>query len=426
MSGSIVLRLMGLLVLCIAALPARAELTIEISGAGERQLPISIVQFGGDERLAQSIGGVISGDLARSGLFRLVSAAGKAPHEPNEVVYPDWVGVEALVIGSVVQQGDGRLAVKYRLLDTVRQIELVGEIVSAKNDQLRAIAHRIADKIFERLTGDNGVFSTKIAYVSKQAGLYRLIVADSDGYGEQPVLSSKEPIMSPSWSPDGSHLAYVSFEQRHAAVYVQSLLTHQRLLLANFPGSNSAPTWSPDGRQLAVVLTRDGTSQIYLMRPDGADLRRVSFSEAIDTEPCFSPDGQSLLFTSDRGGTPQIYRMPVDGQGTAERLTFEAGSSFSPRYSPDGKSFTYTHLEQGHFHIAVQDFQAQQMQSLTEGGWEKRPSFSPNGKIILFASEAQGRGILSTVSSDGRVKQKMFPQSGDIREPTWGPYSNSN
>jgi TolB protein len=407
------------------ALPARADLTIEITGAGEHQIPIAVVPFAGEEKLAQGISSVVIADLQRSGLFRTVSTGGKMPHQPNEVVYSEWAGADALVIGSVSELENGRISVQFRLLDVVRQTELVGQAVSARGSQSRAIAHRISDMIFEKLTGARGVFSTRIAYVNKREGDYRLVVADSDGFGEQTVLASAETIMSPSWSPDGSHLAYVSFEKRHAVVYVQSLLTGQRLLLAGFEGSNSAPAWAPDGRHLAIVLTRDGSSQIYLIRPDGGGLRRISFSGAIDTEPCFSPDGQSLLFTSDRGGTPQIYRMSADGDSAAERLTFDEGQNFSPRYSPDGKSFTFTHLSNGRFFIAVQDFSSQQMQLLTEGGWEKRPSFAPNGKLLLFANESQGRGILSTVSSDGRVKQKMIPQGGDIREPTWGPFLNN-
>jgi TolB protein len=256
--------------------------------------------------------------------------------------------------------------------------------------------------------------------VNRQGQKFRLIVADSDGYNEQIVLAHGEPIMSPSWSPDGSHLAYVSFETGHAAVYVQSLYTNQRMVVADFRGSNSAPAWSPDGKQLAVVLTRDGSSQIYLMRPDGGGIRRITFSGAIDTEPNFSPDGQYLLFTSDRGGSAQIYRMSIDG-GPEQRLTFGEGNNFSPRHSPDGKNFVFAHLNDGKFYVAVQDFQSGQMSLLTGGGWEKKPSFAPNGKIILFASEARGRGILATVSSDGRVKQHMFTQSGDAREPVWGP-----
>jgi TolB protein len=400
---------------------AQATLNIEIIGAGEHQIPISVVPFAGENKLAQSISAVVVNDLKRSGLFRPVDPAAKAPHELKEVKFADWPGVDALAIGSVNVAPDGRVEVKFRLLDMVKQIELTGQAVSAKSDQVRAIAHRIADIIFEKFTGDPGVFSTRIAYVNREGRANRLVVADSDGYGEQTVLAMNEAIMSPAWSPDGSHLAYVTFEKGHAVVYVQSLLMRQRMVLAEFPGSNSAPTWSPDGKQLAIVLTRDGSSQIYLVRPDGSNLRRVSFSDAIDTEPSFSPDGQYLLFTSDRGGSAQIYRMPVEG-GYAERMTFEGSNNFSPRYSPDGKSFVFMHSNGKQFLIATQDFETRQMQILTDVGWEKKPSYAPNGKLILFATEAQGRGILATVSSDGRVKQKMFPQRGDIREPTWGPF----
>ena len=411
----------GLLLLMQASM-ASAVLTIEIIGAGEHQIPVSIVPFGGDEKIAQTINAVVTGDLQRSGLFRLVDPTGKSPHVPAEVSYPDWEvrGAEALAIGMVAAQ-DGRIEARFRLLDVVKQTELIGQAVSASENQMRAIGHRIADLIYEKLTGDKGVFSTRIAYVNRQGKKFSLIVADSDGHNEQAVLTQNEPIMSPAWSPDGGQLAYVSFETGHAVVYVQSLYTNQRRVLADFRGSNSAPAWSPDGKQLAVVLTRDGSSQIYLVRPDGSGLRRITFSGAIDTEPNFSPDGQYLLFTSDRGGSAQIYRMPVDGD-LAERMTFGEGSNFSPRHSPDGKSFVFAHLNSGGFYVAVQDFQTGQMSLLTEGGWEKKPSFAPNGKLILFASEARDRGILATVSSDGRVKQHMFTQSGDAREPVWGPY----
>ncbi|HEX7455527.1 MAG TPA: Tol-Pal system beta propeller repeat protein TolB [Gallionella sp.] len=414
--------MLGLLLLAHASMSS-AALSIEIIGAGAHQIPISIVPFGGDEKLGQAINEVVTGDLQRSGLFRLVDPTGKSPHEASEVNYNDWQlrGAEALAIGTVNTQANGRIEARFRLLDVLKHVELVGQAVSADDGQVRAIGHRIADLIYEKLTGDQGVFSTRIAYVNRQGKMFSLIVADSDGYNEKIVLKQNEPVMSPAWSPDGSHLAYVSFETGHAAVFVQSLFTNQRKVLADFPGSNSAPAWSPDGKQLAVVLTREGGSQIYLIRPDGSDIRRISFSGGIDTEPNFSPDGQSLLFTSDRGGSAQIYRMPVEG-GAAQRLTFAAGTSYSPRHNPDGKSFVFTHLSGGRFYISVQDFQTGQMEMLTEGGWEKKPSFAPNGKLILFASEARGRGILATVSSDGRVKQHMFTQSGDAREPVWGPH----
>jgi len=411
----------GLLLLMQASM-ASAVLTIEIIGAGEHQIPVAIVPFGGDEKIAQSINEVVTGDLQRSGLFRLVDPTGKSPHVPAEVSFPDWEvrGAEALAIGMVAVQ-NGRIEARFRLLDVVKQTELIAQAVSASEIQIRAIGHRIADMIYEKLTGDKGVFSTRIAYVNRHGTKFSLIVADSDGHNEQTVLAQNDPIMSPAWSPDGSQLAYVSFETGHAVVYVQSLYSNQRRVLANFRGSNSAPVWSSDGKQMALVLTRDGSSQIYLARPDGGDLRRITFSGAIDTEPHFSPDGQYLLFTSDRGGSPQIYRMPVKG-GPTERLTFGDGSNFSPRHSPDGKNFAFAHLNNGRFYIAMQDFQTGQMSLLTEGGWEKKPSFAPNGKLILFASEGRGRGILATVSSDGRVKQHMFTQSGDAREPVWGPY----
>lgn len=415
------LRLIILLTMLVLALPARAALNIEIIGAGERRIPIAVVPFAGDEKLPESISGVVAADLARTGLFRLVDPAGKAPHQPNEVNYADWKEVEALSIGSVIVQPNNRIEVQFRLLDSLKQGELLGRAVNGRDGQLRNIAHRIADMIYEKMTGTPGVFSTRIVYVNRHKGKFKLVVADSDGFGEQVVYEGNDPIMSPAWSPDGSHLAYVSFELGHASVFVQSLVTGQRMVVANFPGSNSAPTWSPDGKQLAIVLTREGSSQIYLCKPDGSELRRITHSGAIDTEPNFSPDGQYLLFTSDRGGSAQIYRMHAEG-GSAQRITFEGGQAFSPRHSPDGKSFVFTYRNAGKFYIATEDFETKQMQVLTDGGWEKRPSFAPNGKLVLFASDALGRGILSTVSSDGKVKQRMSAQTGDIREPMWGPY----
>ncbi len=417
----IVQRVLGLLMLAYTSMVC-AALDIEIIGAGEHQIPVSVVPMGGDEKLGLAINEVVVSDLQRTGLFRLVDTTGKSPHDMSEVNYTDWQlrGAVALAIGTVNTQPNGRIEARFRLLDVVKKQQLVGQAVSGSDGQVRAVGHRIADLIYEKLTGDKGVFSTRIVYVNRQSRAFSLIVADSDGYNEQIVFKKNEPIMSPSWSPDGSHLAYVSFETGHAAVVVQSLYTNLRKIVADFDGSNSAPAWSPDGRRLALVLTRDGSSQIYLMRPDGSELKRLTFSGAIDTEPNFSPDGQYLLFTSDRGGSPQIYRMPVEG-GAAQRLTFGGGNCFSPRHSPDGKSFVFAHLTGGRFYIAVQDFLTGQMETLTEGGWEKKPSFAPNGKIILFASEARGRGILATVSSDGRVKQHMFTQNGDAREPVWGP-----
>ncbi len=276
-----------------------------------------------------------------------------------------------------------------------------------------------AGMVFKNLAGNSDVPGSRITYINRQGELYRLLVENIDDR-VQTVLSINTPIMSPALSPDGNYLAYVTFEQGHAVVYVQSLLTNRRVVVANFRGSNSAPAWSPDGRQLAIVLTRDGSSQIYLVQPDGTNLRQITFSGAIDTEPNFSPDGQSLIFASDRSGSVQIYRMPLDG-GNAERLTSGGGNNFTPRYSPDGKSFVFSHYKRGRFYIATEDIQTRKIQVLTDWGREKKPSFSPDGKLILFATEDNGHGILATVSCDGQIKQKMFPQTGDVRDPMWVP-----
>ncbi|GAB1233269.1 Tol-Pal system beta propeller repeat protein TolB [Ferrigenium sp. UT5] len=414
------LRWIVLCLLLIAA-PVRAELSIEITGAGEHQTPLSLVRFAGDPLIAQSLLEVIGNDLSRTGLFKLVDPAGKLPHRVAEVRVAEWAGVETLLLGTIQEMDGEQLAVRFSLFDVVRNAELMAQVVTAKRTHLRAISHRIADRVYERLTGSPGVFGTRIVYVNRDQGSYRLVVADSDGYGEQSLLTSKEPIMSPAWSPDGKQIAYVSFERQRAMVYVQALDSAQRRLIADFPGSNSAPVWSPDGKQLALVLTRDGSSNLYLTELRGRGVRQLTQGYAIDTEPVFSIDGQSLLFTSDRGGNPQIYRLSLKDE-RIQRLTFESGSAFSPRPSPDGRGFVFSLYKEGVFYVAVQDFESGQAQILTAGGWEKKPSFAPNGKMILFATEVMGRGILATVSSDGRVKQKMVAQRGDIREPMWGPY----
>jgi len=362
-------------VLLVCLNTAQAALDIEISGAGENQIPIAIVPFEGDQKLSQSLVKVISDDLLRSGLFKVMDTAGREPHEMRQINFADWQGMDAISIGKV-SQSDGKIEVRFRLIDTLKQNEILGQIISGPAEQSRKVAHRIADLIFARLTGSPGVFSTHIAYINRQGQQNRLVIADSDGYGEETIVSSNSPLMSPAWSPDGTRIAYVSFEQGRAMIFVQSLLTHHRTLLAAFPGSNSAPAWSPDGQQLAVVLTQDGSSQIYLIRADGSDLRRITNSGVIDTEPCFSKDGRFLLFTSDRGGNPQIYRMQLDNR-QVQRLTFEGRNNFSPRISPDGKSFVFSQFNNGAFVIATQDFETSQLQQLTTGNWDKNQASPP-------------------------------------------------
>jgi len=408
-----------------AAVPAaRAQLTIEITGAGATQTPIAVVAFRGEERAAQPLTPVIAADLQRSGLFRLVDVrdVAPAPAQPAEVRWPDLArrGADALAIGSVEPLPDGRFEVRFRLMDVARQSQLTGFSYTVSAAQLRLTAHRIADVIYERLTGDVGVFSTKITYVERQAQRFALKIADADGANAQTVLASSEPIISPRWSPEGTRLAYVSFERRKPIVYVQSLTSGSRSVAANFRGSNSAPAWSPDGARLAVVLTRDGPSQLYLIDVDGSNAQRLTRSGTIDTEPVFTPDGRSLLFTSDRGGSPQIYRLPVGG-GDAERLTFEGSYNVSPRVSPDGRSFAFIQRRGGRFNVAIQDFASRQVQVLTDTALDESPSFAPNGRMILHATEVQGRGVLAAVSTDGRVRQRLSSGTSDVREPAWGP-----
>ena len=384
-----------------------------------------MVPFASEGALAQGLAAIVRADLERSGLFRALEVPPilPAPTEASTVSFPEWRSrlADALVLGSVAALPDGRFEVRFRVYDVVKQTALGGVAYTLNRNQGRATAHRISDYIYEKLTGERGVFSTRIAYVVNRAPRYELQIADADGAGAETALASLEPIISPAWSPDGKRLAYVSFEQKKPVVYVHSLLTGQRQVAANFKGSNSAPAWSPDGARLAVALSREGGSQIFLVNPDGSGVRRLVSSSGIDTEPVFSPDGQFIYFTSDRGGSPQIYRMPAGG-GDAQRITFEGTYSVSARISPDGKNLAFVARNGGKFQIARMDLATKQVQILTDSDKDESPSFSPNGRMLLLATVLGGRGVLSAVSADGRVKQRLTMSSGDLREPAWGPF----
>jgi TolB protein len=411
------------LALCLAG-TARAQLTIDIIGGGATTLPIAIVPFAGEANYPYPLTEIVGADLARSGLFRLIDPVGVNPRpaRAEDIRFADWTGrgADAVVVGSVTPQSDGRVEVRFFLLDAVKQTQLAAVSYVVTPAQFRATAHQIADVIYEKLTGDAGVFSTRIAYITKQGPRYELLVAEADGYNPQTIVNSNEPLLSPTWSPDGTRIAYVSLESKKPIIYVQSLATGQRQVLANFRGSNSAPAWAPDSSRLAVTLSRDGGSQIYLINADGSGVQRLMSSGAIDTEANFAPDGKSILFTSDRGGSPQIYRLTL-ATGVVERMTIEGSYNVSPRHLPDGKGFVFVRRDGGSFNVAIQDFATRQVQVLTQGTLDESPSVAPNGKLILYASESGGRGILAAVSSDGRVKQRLTAAAIDVREPAWGP-----
>jgi TolB protein len=405
--------------LLIAAGSAQAQLRVEISGVGSNQIPIAIADFS-DE--AASISSIIKADLARSGVFKVIDA-GSAVSDSGPIDYGLWKsrGANALAVGSVQRIAEGRMEVRYKLLDTIQsaQLSTLGQV--APPQFARLTAHKIADDIYQKLTGTRGAFATRIAYVTQTGNQYRLEIADADGAAIQVALRSNEPIISPAWSPDGTRVAYVSFEKKKPIVYVQNLVTRARTVVANEKGSNSAPAWSPNGTQLAVALSRDGNTQIYIVNADGSGLRRLSNSNGIDTEPQFSADGESIYFTSDRSGGPQIYRMSASG-GDAKRITFSGNYNISPRISPDGNTLAYISRRASGFQLYALDLTNGQERRLSDTSNDESPSFSPNGKYILYATENGRRKSLAVVSVDGQMKQRLTTQAGNIKEPTWGPF----
>ena len=400
-----------------------AQFRVEVSGVGLTQLPIAVSTFKGDDASPQKIGAIIQADLERSGQFRGIDPSGGPI---DEVTRPDvsvWrqKGADSLVAGSVTRLADGRYDVRFRLWDVVRGQDLGGLSYAVTQGDLRLSAHRIADFVYEKLTGEKGIFSTRVAYVTKAGTRFNLWVADADGENAQTALASLEPIISPAWSPNGSQLAYVSFESRKPVVYIHDVASGKRRLIANFRGSNSAPAWSPDGRTLAVTLSRDGGSQLFAIDSNGGEPKRLAQSGSIDTEPAYSPDGKSLYFVSDRGGAPQIYRMGVTGSNP-ERVTFTGGYNISPALSPDGRWLAYISRVNGAFKLHVMELASGNVNAITDTVADESPSFSPNSRLLVYATSVQGREALMTTTLDGKIKARLAGQSGDIREADWGPF----
>jgi TolB protein len=415
------------------AVNTRAELTIEITQGVDNPTAIAVVPFAwrGVGAPPEDIAAVIDGDLARSGQFAPVARAdmlGKPTSEP-EVFYRDWraIGSDYLLIGEASVTA-GQMRVDYQLFDVLRQTKVHGGAVLGPPGEVRMMAHRVADAVYQKLTGIPGAFATRLVYVSvtRNPGgkdYYRLTLADSDGARPIILLESREPVLGPTWSPDGKHVAYVSFESNRPAIYRQELATGRREKLTNFRGLNSAPAWSPDGNTMAMVLSKDGSPDIYLMNLASKQLTRVTTHYAIDTEPAWMPDGKSLLFTSDRGGKPQIYRYDMASRAT-ERLTYEGTYNARARVAQDGRNVVMVHQQNRRFHIALLDLVTNRLQVLTSTELDESPSIAPNGSMVLYATKYAGRGILAAVSVDGGVKFRLPARDGDVREPAWSPYMN--
>jgi TolB protein len=407
--------------LAIASGSARAQ-RILIDGVGSTRIPVAVVEFRDENRSPQPISQIIRADLERSGLFSTADVPAGL-NETSSPTWPDWRArrLDAIAAGSVNRLADGRLDIRFKLWDVVKGAELIGEAHAVTPEDARLAAHRIADTIYQKLTGDRGVFATRMAYVTKAGPRYSLVIADADGEGARNALVSPEPIISPAWAPNGREIAYVSFESRKATVRIQDLQTGQRRVIADFRGTNSAPNFSPDGQQLVLSLSREGGTQLFIINRDGSGLRRLTQSSSIDTEAVFSPDGRSIYFVSDRGGGPQIYRMTVSG-GQPERVTFAGSYNISPSISPDGKTLAYITRTGGAFRLSVMDLGTGQAQQISDGNDDEKPSFAPNGRLIAYASRASGKEVLMTSTLDGRIKVPLLITLAQVREPAWGPF----
>lgn len=423
-----ILRILLLPVLLLVVLPARADLEFDVVGGSVGAQPIAIVPFSGNDGV-MDVAQVIQGDLDRSGLFKGMdrNSMPERPSDPRQVDYMKWksAGQNNIVIGTVRRDpGSDRSVVRFFLLDVNQGVQtLAFEMPAADPQQLRYTAHQVADMVFEKLLGYPGVFNTRIAYVKSQGyGLdrkYQLMYSDWDGENARPIANSREPLMSPQWSPDRKKLAYVGYERGHSSIYIHELATGKVKKVVSEKGINGSPAWSPDGTKLAVTLSYESNPDIYVIDIASGAKRRITTTEGIDTEPSWSPDGQNIVFTSERGGPPQIYRVSASG-GEPTRLTFQGRQNLRASYSPDGKSIVLVNLDESRYRIALLDVGSGQMVFLSDGRFDEGPSWAPNGKVVIYATQGPKGAELATVSYDGRVRQRLR-ETGDVREPAWSP-----
>ena len=432
MRRTLMLMIMGALMIASAA--ANAQLVVEITRGQSDAVPIAVVPYGVEGQPAPTldVADVIAADLKRSGRFAPLEKRDiiDRPTSGDQIRFQDWKYLKSdfITVGKVTADGPDRFAVQFELYNVLNGQRLLGQRIPTAARDLRATAHRVADLIFQQLTGIPGAFSTRIAFLNVENAApnqrYKLIVADADGENQQVIANSAEPLMSPAWSPDGQNLAYVSFESKSAAIYVQTLRSGERRRVSARAGINGAPAWSPDGRTLALTLSRkDGDVDVYTLDLASQMLTRVTFDPGIDTEPAWSADGKKIYFTSDRAGGPQIYEIDVSDPRTPRRVSFDGSYNARPRVSPDGKLLAVVHQEGGNFRIAVIDLASRATQVLTQGRQDESPSFAPNGATIIYATQDRGRGVLATSTVDGRVQQRLAASTGDVREPVWAPFA---
>jgi TolB protein len=420
------------LLLAAFASTVEAQLVVEIT-EGIKRRPIAVVPFaweGNTPEMPTDVAEVIAADLERSGRFRTIPEEDmlQKPTSGTEMDFDDWaiLDVEAVVVGRVTQTAENAYSVQFQLFDVYGRKQLVGYRIPASRGTMRRAAHRLADMIYEELTGIAGVFDTRVTYVTaeerRDGKLYSLIVSDADGYNEFKIMESADPIMSPAWSPDSRRIAYVSFEGNRSSIFVQTLRTGNRIQVSSRAGVNGAPAFSPDGRKLVVTLSDpDGNLDIYTLDIATREAKRITTHRAIDTEGSWSPDGRYIYFTSDRSGGPQVYRVSANG-GSAERVTFEGSYNARPRVSPDGKKLAMVHLVNGNYRIAVMDLERKDVLVLSAGRQDESPSFAPNSDTLIYATRTGRNGVLESVTADGLIRQRLQSGDGDVREPVWSPF----